>query len=459
MISAQLVAKLQYSFKVGKSQAQNFKLSTDNRKISDENLFICLKGERFDAFDYLEKISEQKTIETIIFEEGPGRKEIVEGLSKKYPTCEYIAVKDSLAALQELATLRRSEWQANGGVVFSLTGSNGKTTTKEIMTHFLSQLFPGETLATAGNLNNHIGVPLTLLRLEDYHKVAVIEMGTNHAGEIERLCEIAAPQFGLITNVGHAHVEYLGGLEGVFKEKTALLRSIESLKGAKKGFVINGDDDLLKGVADRDFSHRCHFVNNFKDYFLFECDGVKFELEAPHIFERHNRSNIMLAFSLVKSAFPGREEELVKAAKSFELPKNNRSQLFYVGNSIIYLDAYNANPSSMRASLESFKERTDELGLSPENILLVLGDMNEIGNDSEFHHRAISKLATELGFRHLVAIGRFADFYLQDFKGESRSFSTTVKAKSELIYEFKKYRATFIKGSRSLQLESLLDIN
>ncbi len=459
MISAKLVGKIHCEWKLGKSEATNYKLSTDNRKISDENLFLCLKGERFDAFDYIEKISALDGVEAIIFEDAPGRKETASQLSEQYPSKEFIAVKDSLAALQELASLRRSEWQAAGGLVFSLTGSNGKTTTKEIITHFLQALFPGETLATHGNLNNHIGVPLTLLRLEDHHKIAIVEMGTNHRGEIGRLCEIAAPQYGVITNIGYAHVEFLGGLEGVFNEKTALLRSIKELKTNKKSFVINDDDQMLSKVPNEDFIHRCHLVEIFKNYFVFECDSERYELEAPHVFERHNRSNMMLAFSLVRSAFPGREGELIKAAKSFELPKNNRSQLFTVDNSLIYLDAYNANPSSMRASLESFKERTDELGLSAENILLILGDMNEIGDESELHHRTIAKLATRLGFRHLVAIGRFAHFYLEDFDGQSRSFATTAAAKSELAREFKNYRATFIKGSRSLQLESLLDIN
>ncbi len=459
MISAEILVQLQSEWKLGTSKASGYNLSTDNRKITSENLFLCLKGDRFDAFDYLEKIAECKSVESIIFTDGPGRRERVEKLLVKYPELEFIAVKDSLAALQELAILRRSQWQDRGGLVFSLTGSNGKTTTKEIMTHFLVTLFPKDTLATIGNLNNHIGVPLTLLRLEDHHKVAVVEMGTNHPGEIERLCEIANPQYGLITNVGHAHVEYLGGLEGVYKEKSALFRSIKNLDQDKKSFVVNADDDFLKDIPELPWAHRCHFVENTKNYFKFSADGELFKLEAPHIFERHNRSNMMLAFSLVNSAFPGNTQKLVAATESFVLPKNNRSQLFNVDNSLIYLDAYNANPSSMKASLESFKERTDELSLSPETILLVLGDMNEIGDESEVHHRQIARLAGELGFRHLVAIGRFAHYYLQDFKGSSRSFATTAAAKNELSSEFKNYRATFIKGSRSLQLESLLDIN
>ena len=458
MIGAKLLEQVSYEWSCGKVAPVDYVLTTDSRKIDHENLFLCLSGERFDAFDYIEQICASPSMRSIIFSDKPGRKEIALELLDRHPDISFIAVKDSLIALQELAILRREQWQSRGGLIFSLSGSNGKTTTKEMLSHFLRTLFPSSVLATKGNLNNHIGVPLTLLALEDSHQVAVVEMGINHTGEMDVLCRIAAPNFGLITNIGFAHVEYLGGLSGVFKEKSALYRSIESSTHERRSFVIYDDDEYLTTLPDHTWTTRASFVSNDLDYFSFVFNQINYTAHAPQVFERHNRINMMLALCLVLSVFPDGRDELLKACETFTLPNNNRSQIFYVDNSLFYLDAYNANPSSMRASLESFKERVDGMNLRGDEVLLVLGDMNEIGNDSEYHHREIAALAWKLGFRHLVAIGRFSHFYRESFQGETQTFKEAKIAKEHCGEWCKKFRAVFIKGSRSLQLESLVDI-
>lgn len=458
MITHDNLIRLAKIWVVGKIPEASFTLQTDSRKLMDENLFLCLKGENFDAFDYIENIAKSESIRAIIFEDGMGRKELVERLSKSFPHVAFISVIDSLLALQDLAAHRRKAWQAAGGKVYALTGSNGKTTTKEMLAHFLKAIFHDEVLVTKGNLNNHIGVPLTLLSLEDHHKVAVIEMGTNHSGEIELLAKIAAPIYGLITNIGAAHIEFLGGLEGVFEEKGALFRSIDNLNVEDKCFVVNNDDDYLHLLPTDSWITRASFGNNCKDSFDFKMNDEFIELTCPAVFERHNRRNMMLAYSLVASTVQGAREKLSEAAKTFRLPQNNRSQGLLVDKCFIYLDAYNANPSSMKASLESFAERSQNEGRSFEEILLILGDMNEIGVESKKYHQEIAACAFELGFRHLVAIGRFADYYRESFKGETKVFTSTIEAKSYVQDALKNQQAVFIKGSRSLQLESLLDI-
>lgn len=458
MISRQLLSNIKTSWTLGEISADQLYLQTDSRKLTSENFFICLKGENFDAFHYIESLVTRPELKVILFEEGADRKTLVQKLHQQRSDLAFICVADSLTALQELAKQRRHEWQARGGKVFSLTGSNGKTTTKEMLAHFLKAIFNDRVLVTKGNLNNHIGVPLTLLELKDEHQVAVVEMGTNHPGEIEVLAKIADPDYGLITNIGAAHIEFLGGLEGVFTEKGALFRSIEANPSEQKLFIINNDDPFLHLLPTDSWIKRASYVNNFKNYFEFKLEDEVLELKCPHVFERHNRMNMMLACSMVISVYPQHREKILKASETFELPKNNRSQVFHVDNCLIYLDAYNANPSSMKASLASFAERCQQEAINFEAVTLVLGDMNEIGSESEHYHREVGTLATKLGFRHLVAIGRFAHYYRDSFGGETQTFSNAAQAKEVIAAAVKNGKGLFIKGSRSLQLESLLDI-
>ena len=197
-------------------------ITTDSRSMTSENVFLALKGENFDGFDYMNPALE-KGVEVVIYTHLPERTEIVKSLKERYKDVLFIAVGNTLKYLQDSASWWMREWQkSNGGITIGLTGSNGKTTTKELLFAQAEIILKDKVLCTAGNFNNHIGVPLTVLRIKNKHKLAIIEMGTNHPGEIEVLCNIANPKFGLITNVGAAHLEFFKDESGVLKEKSSL---------------------------------------------------------------------------------------------------------------------------------------------------------------------------------------------------------------------------------------------
>lgn len=432
--------------------------STDSRSLGEANAFICLYGERFDAFDLIEGLSTTK-IKVIFYEDKPGREALVSELSKTHadlPQC--IGVPNIFDFLLEMGSLAGQKFKENGGKIIGLTGSNGKTTNKEMLAWLLEGLFPNEVLWTKGNLNNHIGVPLTLLRLQSSHRIAIIEMGTNHPGEIEVLARTAAPTVGMITNVGHAHLEFLKDLKGVFQEKTALFREVE--KNEDSLLIINEFDRFLKTYQERGASFRLspdNFIINKSNEVSFSLvfNNQKLIVKNSSLLGNHQKTNMGQCLALCLKMFPNKIEPLVHLANSFEMPAMNRGDLLKYKSAEVFLDAYNANPDSMKASLESFKELARDRGVSMSDCLFVLGDMNELGEQACSQHRELGKFLSSLGGQNAIFIGQYGEEYKKGF-GEAQFFSTGALAKKAI--DNHSFSLAFIKGSRSLQLESILAI-
>ena len=411
-------------------------VSTDTRKIEKDSLFIALKGDNFDANTFAKEALEKGAKYVII--DNPN-----------YTIDERtILVEDSLIALQELAKYHRTYL---GITIIALTGSNGKTTTKELIHAVLSKKY--NTLATIGNLNNHIGVPLTLLRFTKETEIGIVEMGANHQKEIEFLCQIAQPDFGYITNFGKAHLEGFGGAEGVIKGKSEMY---DYLRNNQKTVFVNLDDITQKEKS----SH----INQFS-FALNETEtNVKItKIEAnpmvkitynnhtinSHLIGIYNANNINAAITI--GNYFKVSDDLIKAAIENYIPENNRSQLIQKNNNEIILDAYNANPSSMSAAIENF------IQLENENKIAILGDMFELGEESLIEHKKVIELLENEKEITTFFIGKhFYDNKINNghlnFFEDFNAFATFLKAnqiKNSLI---------LIKGSRGMALEKTLEI-
>lgn len=411
-------------------------ISTDTRKIQPGSLFVALKGENFDANTF--------TAEAI----AKGAKYALIDNPQHKTAHNLILVEDSLIALQQLANHHRN---ILGLPIIALTGSNGKTTTKELINAVLSRKY--NTKATIGNLNNHIGVPLTLLSFTKDTEIGIVEMGANHQKEIEALCQIAKPNFGYITNFGKAHLEGFGGTEGVIKGKSELY---DYLKANTRTAFVNLDDPIQKEKTET-ISRYTFAVDNYN------CDvrietieakpmvTIKYKHSDIHsnLIGIYNANNINAAIAIGKF-FEVSDEQIKEAIESY-IPANNRSQLLDVSNNKIILDAYNANPSSMDAALENF------IQLEGNEKMAILGDMFELGSDSPAEHKKlVEKLADQKNIE-IYFIGK--DFYnsksiqphLQFFKSFDtfKEYFSQVKPKNKII---------LIKGSRGMALERVLEI-
>ena len=346
-------------------------VSTDTRKIEKNSLFVALKGDNFDANTFAKEALEK------------GAKYVVIDNPTYLIDNRTLLVKDSLIALQELAKYHRTFL---GLPIIALTGSNGKTTTKELIHAVLSKKY--NTLATIGNLNNHIGVPLTLLRFTKETEIGIVEMGANHQKEIEFLCKIAQPDYGYITNFGKAHLEGFGGVEGVIKGKSEMY---DYLKGNNKMVFVNVDDSIQK----EKFTNIKRFSFSLND----STADVKIStIEAnpmvkiifnnqtiqSHLIGIYNANNINAAITI--GNYFKVSDELIKEAIENYIPENNRSQLILKNGNEIILDAYNANPSSMAAAIANF------IQLEKKNKIAILGDMFELGEESHNEHEKIVDL-------------------------------------------------------------------
>lgn len=424
----------------GSYSDRKISLTTDSRGIKEQNVFLALVGENFDGFNYVTSVLESG-VEVVIYTDAPGREEKVETLQKSYPHILFIAVKNSLEYLQDCASWWVRKWQDDfGGKVFGLTGSNGKTTTKELLFSFAKEVFGEKVMCTAGNFNNHIGVPLTIFNIQEHHEFAIIEMGTNHHGEIGALCEIANPNYGFITNIGSAHIEFLGDEEGVLKEKSALYRYINKHGGK---FYLNLRDKYLKSLEVT------------KETIAFgESEDFLNELKNDYLSEDYNIWNFKSAFYILCDLCPAEREKLLKISPSVRLPENKRSQWVTQGDQKIFLDAYNANPSSMSFAISSFAKNVQGKGKA----LYVLGDMNELGAQASKYHQDIAKQLNDLNVQDAIFVGKFAQDYKSSFSGNGLAFETTAQLKAEWNKVSNSYQYIFLKASRTLQLESLLDI-
>lgn len=410
-------------------------VSTDTRKIEQNSLFVALKGDRFDANAFASEALQKGAANVII--DDP-----------KYKTDDrMILVDDALQTLQKLANYHRNFLKLP---VVALTGSNGKTTTKELIHAVLSQKF--KTKATKGNLNNHIGVPLTLLSFTQETEIGIVEMGANHQKEIEFLCAIAEPDYGYITNFGKAHLEGFGGVEGVIKGKSEMYQYLQA--HSKKVFV--NLDDALQNQKTTSLQ-RYGFSQTFSDAFL-KIDSVSanplvtlsFENTTvhSHLIGLYNANNICAAITI--GAYFGVTNDAIKAAIEGYIPENNRSQMLQKGTNEIILDAYNANPSSMKVAIDNF------LQLDKPNKLLILGDMFELGAESLQEH----KITVEQ-----VANGLNAECFFvgTDFKANEianpylKFFATFDQLADYLKLADINHRTILIKGSRGMALERVLE--
>jgi UDP-N-acetylmuramoyl-tripeptide--D-alanyl-D-alanine ligase len=454
----QLLMTEDYQELYGSLPLGEFAPSTDSRKVSKEHVFFALIGERFDAFDFIDQVI-GNGCRCIIYQLGENKKAKLDKIKAAHTDLCLIGVEDVLVCLQQLSRRHARDWQSNGGHLIALTGSNGKTTTKEMLGLILREVFPGKVQMTAGNLNNHIGVPLTLLNLKKTSEIAVVEMGMSGEGEIGFLCELAHPRSGLITNIGTGHIEFLKTREGILKEKASLLRYILERKDDGL-FLLNTDDEYLKTIDT--VSAKVFRISDNGER-LFSASFNRLELrdgsiiENPHFFGEHLYHNLGMALSLLLLIFPKFSNELISSARSIELPKNNRAQWMTSGDTLVFLDAYNANPNSMSASLKSYFSRVDHLQIDRKEVCLILGDMNELGELAEQFHKEVGELVSSFNAGTTVFVGRYYEHYL---KGCPRGVGLKDKVELEewLARHRESFRSLFIKGSRSLQLESIVAI-
>ncbi len=411
-------------------------VSIDTRKIDNNCMFFALKGERFDANAFAIEALEKGAAYVIIDNKN------------YFVDHRTVLVQNSLETLQELAQYHRNYL---GLPIISLTGSNGKTTTKELIYVVLSKKY--RIKATVGNLNNHIGVPLTLLSFTEETEIGIVEMGANHQKEIAFLCDLTKPDFGYITNFGKAHLEGFGGVEGVVKGKSELY---DYLKSNEKVAFVNFDDaiqverteDLQRFGFSQKKSSGIVFVSEVSANPFVQMRINDVEVKS-HLIGDYNANNIAAAFT-IGNYFAVESGQMKEAIEAYE-SNNNRSQVIQKTGLKIILDAYNANPSSMEAAIYNFER------LSDARKVMILGDMFELGVESIEEHKAIVQLVADLDFDVVYFIGH--DFYANKIIKKNllffEDYNRFVKAfKVDSVQD----SVLLIKGSRGMALERLLEV-
>ena len=410
-------------------------IQTDTRKLKPNDIFFALKGNNFNGNHFAKGALDQGAAYAIIDE-------------KKFESGEKtILVNDVLTILQDLATLHRKHFKIP---FLAITGSNGKTTTKELIHSVLSSTY--KTYTTEGNLNNHIGIPLTILKIKDDAEMAVIEMGANHLGEIESYCRIALPDYGLITNCGKAHLEGFGNLEGVKKGKGELFDHLRSNNGT--AFVM-WDYDYL-----REMSHEIREIISYgthgadtegsillTDPFLQVKINNNKELSSinTNLVGEYNFPNVLA--SIVVGKYFKVPDQKIKTAIENYVPSNNRSQLLEIGSNKIIMDAYNANPSSMALAIQNFSK------INSENKILLLGAMAELGSESLNEHQEIISLVEQYNWKKVVLVG--GDF--QKINHPYQKFNNVEEAAAWFKKQQFENSYFLIKGSRSTGMEKIIE--
>lgn len=417
---------------------QNFlesgKVSTDTRQITSGAIFFALKGPNFNA-NLLADEALDKGASFVVIDEEKYKKDD-----------RYILVDNVLKTLQQLAHHHRKQLSIP---IIGLTGSNGKTTTKELIDAVLSRKY--KTQATKGNLNNHIGVPLTLLSITEDHEIAIVEMGANHQKEIEALSAIVDPTHGLITNIGKAHLEGFGGIEGVKKGKSELYKHLQANGGT---VFINSNNPILMSMES--WFEQPIFYPNSGDYYhcsLVEASPVlkirteTSEIIATRLVGGYNFENIATALCIGKF-FKVPAREAANAIETYD-PQNNRSQLIKKGATTIIMDAYNANPNSMEGALENLKSVA-----GPKWV--VLGDMKELGDDSYKEHVALGQRLHGMDLEAIFLLGpeMRAAF---DSCPNAQYFEDKSRLKEALKSVNSEGKTVLLKGSRSMGLEEVID--
>ncbi len=410
---------------------------TDSRKVVKDSIFVALKGDNFNGNKFALSTLEKGCSYAIVDE-------------KEYAVDDrFILVDDALACLQQLG---REHRRALGIPILAITGTNGKTTTKELVNEVLKKKF--KTSATQGNFNNHIGVPLTLLEMNSETEFGIVEMGANHPGEIKMLCEIAEPNYGLITNVGKAHLEGFGSFDGVKRTKKELYDYLFLNDGE---VFVNCENDHLLGMLNK---QRSILYGNSEEAFskarfLQAEPKLIIELRSPigklyiktQLIGAYNFENVLAAVTLGRY-FKVDEIDIKEALETYS-PSNNRSQLKKTENNVLFLDAYNANPTSMSAAIENFS------AMKMKNKFLILGDMLELGDESEKEHLDLLELLNQNELFNTLLVGDIFSTLSTRYKFE------TFKTVDDLIVYLDKLNLkdqyVLIKGSRGIKLEKAIE--
>lgn len=411
-----------------------YTVTTDSRTINKDCVFVALKGEHFDGNDFAMKVAEEGVAACVIADR------------KDLPKHERLfVVEDSLKCLQSLAKLHR---ERIGLPILGITGTNGKTTTKELVSAVLSKKF--NIVFTQGNFNNQLGVPLTVLRIKPGTEMAVVEMGASHPGDIDELTNIGEPNFGMITNIGRAHLRDFGGYEGVVKTKNEMYQYIAKHNGL---LFVNNDNALLMNLANN-INKVTYGTNQNADiqgkmlsanpYLSVEWKGYKIDTQ---LVGDYNFENVMAAIC-IGTYFKVAENDIVDALSNY-CPTNNRSQVIETGKNRVVMDAYNANPTSMSLAIKNFRN------ICKSDNLLILGDMRELGEESEREHKMIIELLKELKFKNVYLVGN--EFSKSSENSEFSSFNNV----EELAQYLQKHPVSgydiLVKGSNSVHLNKIID--
>lgn len=413
--------------------SKKYIVTTDSRKVEPGCVFVALKGEHFDGNDFAYQVANDNIAACVIADR------------KDLPKHERLfIVDDSLTALQQLAKLHREKC---GTPIIGITGTNGKTTTKELVSAVLSQKY--NITYTQGNFNNHLGVPLTLLQIKPDTEIAVVEMGANHPKEIELLCSLAQPNFGIITNIGKAHIEGFGSFEGVVKTKNELYDYLRNTNGT---VFLNNDNQLLKDLAHdlktfnygKDNTADCNAkMLSSNPYLSINWDG---NIINTNLVGDYNFENVMAAIT-AGLHFNIEPNLIIKALEDYS-PTNNRSQFIKSDKNEIVMDAYNANPVSMSNAIKNFRNISDD------KHLLILGDMKELGNESLNEHQEIINLINSLDFNNVILVGT-------EFSKVNHNFVSFLNV-DELISHINQNeisgRKILVKGSNSIHLGKIINL-
>ena len=414
---------------------QSGKVSTDTRKIAAGSIFFALKGDMFNANTFAQQALDNGAAYAVLDE-------------KEYAVNDRcIVVDDVLATLQKLARHHRDQLTIP---VIGLTGSNGKTTSKELLNAVLSKKF--KTYATLGNLNNHIGVPLTLLSIDSTIEMAVVEMGANHLGEIALLCSIANPTHGFITNIGRAHIGMFGGFENIIRAKSELYQHLLTHNGT---VFINSQNEILANMAKRFKAPLFYPAKG--DYYEATLQGadpfVKIKAEngdavQTHLIGAYNFENIAAALCIGK--YFEVPAAMANQAVADYLPGNMRSQMIQKETNTVILDAYNANPSSMQVALENLA------AMKAPHKMVILGDMFELGEEAEKEHRLIGQLAKTLGFDKVYLCGTLMKAAKEAFPG-AILFENKTLLMEALKNDPPRNATILVKASRGIGLETIVE--
>ena len=449
-IKTKLLQALIKNFPGGKLEQE---ISFDTRTISKNAIFIALNGENFKAARFVSTAFEKGASFAIVNEED---RELIEEKYLNYCFFE----KDTTIFLKSLSSLALSHWRSKDKIVIGITGSNGKTSTKELLVHMLKNLDVGKVRGTEGNLNNHIGVPMSVFKLEDSDKIAVFEVGTNNFGEIKYLSEIIKPDISIITSIGQSHLESFGNERAVFNEKIDLFYETIQSSNRLRCCFFHSQDEYLNDFRSKD---RCFIsgdissglvLSNISNELLdFSFMGRSYKFRFKNLFGKHHYLNLLNCFSLIVEVFNINPKSVLEYAESFKLG-SFRGEWRKIKGFDCFLDCYNSNPSSLRASLDSFTSKYKE---KIDQTLFVIGDMYELGKESNRYHEAAGKYLKELSLANIVFIGERAKSFEKGFGQKLQHFKSVDDVTLSQL-ELTNISTLYLKGSRGVQLEKLLEI-